>query len=214
VTALTAARQRIVFGARRCRDPTPAPSGGRRPRRAAVGHPTAPSSSIPTSAPSGAATTGSFQHPNEITGVGNRISTPSCGHFAPIAVPRTAIRVRAARALHHRRSTLLLKWAACRPDGGFSNLIGQSARSPGCGLLFAGAVESYPSRRVLSIAESQTDTCTHSPMVKVTSNDRDQAASQITGTRPARQWPGPFSGPRSRCFDRPRPSGRCCGLRE
>jgi hypothetical protein len=57
-------------------------------------------------------------------------------------------------------------------------LIGQSARSPGCGLLFAGAVESYPSRRVLSIAESQTDTCTHSSKVKVTSNDGDQAASQ------------------------------------
>lgn len=180
VTALTAARQRIVIGARRCRDPTPAPCGGRRPRRAAVGHPTAPSSSIPTSAPSGATITGSFQHPNEITGVGNRISTPSCGHLAPIAVPRTAIRVRAARVLHHRRSTLGLKWAACRPDDGFSNLIGQSARSPGCGLLFAGC------SGIVSVAPSsldcgsQTDTCTHSPMVKVTSNDGDQPASQIS----------------------------------
>jgi hypothetical protein len=36
----------------------------------------------------------------------------------------------------------------------------------------------------------------------------------FVGARPARQWPGPFNGPRSRCFDRPRPSGRCCGLRE
>ena len=37
---------------------------------------------------------------------------------------------------------------------GSSILTGQSARSLGCGPLFAGAVESYPVGRVLSIAES------------------------------------------------------------
>jgi hypothetical protein len=40
---------------------------------------------------------------------------------------------------------------------GFSTLTGQSARSPSCGPPFAGAVESYPAGRVVSIAEPAAD---------------------------------------------------------
>ena len=45
-----------------------------------------------------------------------------------------------------------------REQTGSSILTGQSARNPGCGPLFAGAVESYPAGGVLPVAESAADT--------------------------------------------------------
>ena len=78
----------------------------------------------------------------------------------------TVIRQLAHEPCGWRPTTLLVTIRRYRCDGcrhvwrqdGSSILTGQSTRSLGCGPLFAGAVESYPAGRVLSIPESAADT--------------------------------------------------------